>query len=171
MDKRWIAILVILLVGVTCMYLIIDSSNTVGSAIVDVNKSIVTMPDGFSKGDSDSNSVYLINKNTDESINIQDLGKTDVALDEFDNKFATLSHKYGIEELSNSSNVTKDNKVYTLCYKNTTENELYKSISYLYAFNHTFCIKMFNFDNTDKLNRDLYFIVDTIQPDYKKSQD
>ena len=50
------------------MYFVVNSSNTVGSAIADVSKSIVTMPSDFSKGDSDKNDLLLVNKKNDEKI-------------------------------------------------------------------------------------------------------
>ena len=154
------------------MYLIVDSSNTVGSAIADVNTSIVTLPDGFSKAESDSSSLELINKNTNEDIYINDLGKVNSSYEQFTNKLKSLKASGEIEIIKNSSNITKDKSLYTIYYQNASdENVSNRSISYLYSHNHTFYIKMSGYENINELNKDLNFIVDTLVPDYKKSQD
>ena len=35
MDKRWIGIIIILIIGLGCMYLIVDNSTSVGNAVSD----------------------------------------------------------------------------------------------------------------------------------------
>ena len=44
------------------MYVIAESSDSVGSAITIVNKTVVTLPDGFTIGADGSNSTKLIQK-------------------------------------------------------------------------------------------------------------
>lgn len=171
MDKRWIAILVIFVIGVSCLFFIAETSNTVGSAIADVNKAIVTMPHDFSKEDSDSNSLLLKNKGTNEKILIEDLGKNDTALDEFNSKIQSFSGNPNILNMKNKTNETGNFKVYTIYYNNATQTNTTNAISYVYKINHTFYIKMVDFKNTDNLDSDLNFIIETLQPDYKRSQD
>lgn len=61
------------------MYVIAESSDSVGSAITIVNKTVVTLPDGFTIGADGSNSTKLIQKNGDKSIFIKDMGKKNKA--------------------------------------------------------------------------------------------
>lgn len=171
MDKRWIGIIIILIIGVTCMYFIVESSHTVGEAIVDVNKSLVTMPDGFSKGDSDSSSVYLVNRGTNKSINIQDMGKVDIALTKYKQRIDSISNEYDVDDFNNQSTISSDYKIYSMTYKNITENNQYRSVAYIYTYNHTYCVKMTGFNDVGEINKDLDFLGETIRPDYKKSQD
>ena len=78
MDKRWILILIILIVGGYCTYNIVDSSTTVGDAITVVNKSVITIPKDFSIADTDKNSVDLIDNKDNKKIHIEDIGKGDI---------------------------------------------------------------------------------------------
>lgn len=162
MDKRWIAILVILIIGVSCMVYVVSTSNTVGSAISDVNKSTITLPDGFSKGDSTSGSIFLVNKQSDEKIYMEDLGKSDISKEKFTKKSNSIS--------STDINITNltDTTVYTIYYLD--EPGFNNSISYFYSCQHTFYMKMTGYDNIKDMNEDINFIVTTIQPDYKQTQ-
>ena len=75
MDKRWILIIIIAIIGLSSMYLIVDNSMTVGSAITTFSKTTITIPEGFSVEDTNNNLVTLYNKNNDERIEIYDFGK------------------------------------------------------------------------------------------------
>lgn len=166
MDKRWIAIFIILIIGVTCMYFVVDSSNTVGSAIADVNKSTITIPHGFSKGDSDTGSILLVNKQGSEKIFIKDLGKSDISKNSFEKKFKSISQEMNI--IKNTTNVTNNVTVYSVYYQNGSEfNE---SISYFYSCQHTFYMKMSGFKDIADMENNINFIVNTIKPDYKQTQ-
>ena len=68
-------IIAILIVGVSCMYFIVDNSTTVGNAITTFSKSSVTLPFGFSVGETNTESAKLYNKQNNETINIHDKGK------------------------------------------------------------------------------------------------
>ena len=141
MDKRWILILIILIAGCACMYHIVDSSNSVGDAITVVNKTVITLPSGFTIGDDDRSSVTLVNENNNETIFIEDLGKSDTSLDNFKN------------DLKNDTNGVDSTFVY------------------MYSCNHTFNIKFNGYSNEDELNQDFNFIINTISPDFKQKQD
>ncbi len=175
MDRRWSIIFLILILGVGCMFLIAITSTTVGSAIVDINKSTVSMPDGFSKGASTEGSLELINKNTDEKIYIKDLGTNDISKDSFYKKLVTVQNSNDLIQdrfHGNKTNTFNNVITYTIYYTNASDSKAFNcSMSYIYSAGHTFYIKMSGFTNIDKLNSDLGFIVSTIQPDYKKSQD
>ena len=75
MDKRWISILIIIILAICCGYLIVSSSNTVGNAIVDVNKSTVTIPHHFSVGSEEKDSIVLNERSGTAKLFVKDLGK------------------------------------------------------------------------------------------------
>ena len=167
MDKRWILILIIIIIACGCGYFIINSSTTVGNAIADVNKFTVTIPEGFSSGESASTSLLLIKKQSVEKIYIEDLGKKDIALDKYNSDAKKLSNI-----ISNSTEKIEVITVYTLYYEDSSNsNSLNMSNSYLCTYGHTFLVKMTGFDNTDDMNKNLNFVAKTLKPDYKQSQD
>jgi hypothetical protein len=163
MDKRWILILIILIVGCTCLYHIVDSSTTVGDAITVVNKTVVTLPSDFSIGSDDRSSATLINKNTKESIFIKDLGKSDSAYKSFKKNLNSLDNVVNNSTLD-INNIT----TYKIDINNNTGNT---SLVYVYTCNHTFNIKLDGYTNQNELNQDLNFIVSTLSPDFKQNQD
>lgn len=170
MNKKWILILIIFIVGCSCLYCIIDSSTTVGNAITVVNKSVVTLPDDFTIGDDGKSSATLINENTDEKIYIEDLGKIDISKDCFENKLESLLYSYDTHiinhETLNINNITAhriDIQNYT-DYNNTT-------IVYTFTANHTFYITFDDYKDVNELNQDLNFIISAITPDFKQNQD
>ena len=85
MDKRVIMIIAILIVGISCMYVIVDNSTSIGKAITTFSKTSITLPNGFSVGETDSKSAQLYNKRSNEKINIYDLGKGDSTKEKFKN--------------------------------------------------------------------------------------
>ena len=171
MDKRWISILIIIIIACACGYLIVQYSDTVGNAIVDVNKSTLTIPTGFSNQYSDDNSVLLVHRGTSESIYVKDLGKSDIAKSNFINNEKSLKNNNENEVYANTTKMG-DNTVYTIYYTNITNSEAKNmSNSYFYSYKHTYLIKMSGFDSLDTLNENLEKIVTAIKPDYKQSQD
>ena len=170
MDKRWILILIILIVGCVCIYFIVDSSTTVGDAITVVNKSVITLPQDFTIGDDDKNSVELIDKNTHESIYIKDLGKGDKSFDCFKDELNSLNKNDEVNILSNSTVKIGDINTYKIDLQNLTSSEN-STIAYIYTSNHTFTLKFYGYSNQNDLNNDLDFIVSTISPDFKQAQD
>lgn len=171
MDKRWILLLTILIVGCACMYFIADSSTTVGNAITVVNKSVVTLPNDFGIGNSEKNSVELIGKHSDEKIYIEDFGRKDVALESFKENLSEFSHNSQYKVIKNTteniSNITTY-KIYLEDY--TKENATNTTITYIYSYNHTFMIKI-DGSNQNQKEDDLNFVIRTIEHDYKQGKD
>lgn len=168
MDKRSILIILILILGVGCMYFIVTSSDTIGSAITDVNKSTITLPSDFTIKSTNSESALICNRHNNETIKVTDLGKQDSAQEEYNNMIKSLKKDSQIDDVSNTTTSTNDLTIYTINY-NTVNGT--KHMSYVYTYNHTYCIKMTGYTDDDKLNKDLEFVAKTIRPDYKKSQD
>lgn len=150
------------------MFHIATTSNTVGSAITTFSKTTITLPHGFSVGETNTKHAELYNKNTPEKINITDMGKNNSASREF--KHALLKIRDN-PETNNINNYTKeiDNmKVYTISY-DVSNGTNYRS--FVYAKNHTYCIDMVGFADENRANEILDFIVKTIEPDYKQGRD
>ncbi len=165
MDKRWILILIILIVGCACLYYIVDSSNTVGDAITVVNKSVITLPSDFTIDSDSKSSVTLINENSDETIVIKDLGKSDSAFDCFKEDLNSLDNILNNSTL-NINNIT----AYEIDFQNLTTKSN-TTLVYVYSSNHTFNIQFDGYEDQNELNQDLNFIVSTISPDFKQNQD
>jgi hypothetical protein len=167
MDKRWIAILIIMVIAGGCIYFISQTSPTVGSAIADVNNTCVTLPYGFSTGPSDDRSLEMNNKNTGEQVIITDLGKGDVAKEFFDNNLNDLSKSKN--KILDTENVTENGvTVYIAHYIDSKDN---KSIAYYYTYGHTYSLQLNGFDDFDRMDEIITFIAGTTHPDYKKAQD
>ncbi len=170
MDKKWILILIILIVGCSCMYLIVDSSTTVGSAITVVNKTVVTLPHDFTIGADDKHSVKLINKHNNNEIYLEDMGKINIAQDCFNNELKKLKSTPDVEIISNITFKIDNIPTYKIDYKNLTTNKN-MTFAYVCVGNHTFTIKMSNYDNSQQINENLKYIVSNMHPDFKQSQD
>ena len=74
MNNKWLIIIFVLLIGLGSLYLIVESSNTVGSAIMGVSKYTVTLPDGFSNAKAGDETPTMVNGATKETIVFKDLG-------------------------------------------------------------------------------------------------
>lgn len=172
MDKRWILILIIIIIAVICGYAVMSSSNTVGNAIIDIHKSTAVLPPDFSVTNSESKNTELTKRDGIEKIYIEDLGKTDIAEKSFKVKMKELSQVEGIKILQNSSNIIDKYKYYVVYYQNSSNNDSdILSTSFLYSHNHTFIFKCSKFQSIDEIDKNLNLLVTTIKPDYKKSQE
>ena len=172
MDKRWIGILIILIVGCICMYHIVDTSTTVGNSITVVNKTVVALPNELSIDDSGSNSAKLVNKDTREKVYIEDMGKADIASDSFNKKLKEVEHDSNIQINNNSTVKIKNVTVYRVdCENFTTENATNISICYAYTCYHTFLIQFKNYSDNIRLDKNLDYLITNMKPDFKQSQD
>lgn len=171
MDKRWILIIIIAIIGISGMYNIVSNSTSIGTPITSLNKTIVTIPDDYTTGDSDKKSTELFNKSyVDEKVYIEDLGKNNISLAKFNQKLDSLSRDSNIKIIKNVSNITDGIDVHTIYYQKLDNADKYESVSYVTCINHTFYFKLYGYDNIEDMNYPLTFIVDTLQPDYKRTQ-
>ena len=173
MDKRWIAILISMIIGIGCGYFISQHSTTIGHAIADVSKSTVSLPYGFSVGPTDETSLGLENRNTKEKIYIDDLGSQNIAKKRFKSELKEISQSGNIKILDNATIDTPSGlKVYLAHYTDSDKAQLKnQSIAYYYTHGHTFYTKLTGFSNIGNMDEKLIFISDSLQPDYKKPQD
>lgn len=169
MDKRWAFIIIILLIGLGSMVLIVSNSDTVGSAIVTFSKTTITLPHGYSVDEADGYSVSLYKKDGAEKITIEDEGKKDTSKESLMN----LSDEIlGLEGNNTTTNITKNkiNNVSVYQTEITYENGTVY-LSSLYYQKHTYIIIMEKFKNKDDVDKEIKFIINTMHPDYKQSQD
>ena len=145
MDKRWILILIIIIVAVVCGYLVLDSSTTVGKAVAVADRCVFTLPDGFSLKESGNTYVEIERDETPEEI-----GDSYVFIGN-----ETTKTPKGIE-------------IFTTYYKNSTGNV---SSSFFYTSNHTFIVYTIGYKDSAALKKDVNYIADTLRPDYKQAQD
>ena len=168
MDKRVIAIIVILIIGGSCMFYTAFNSSTVGSAITTFSKTTFTLPHGFSVGETDDYVAELYNKNTPEKINISDLGKNDSSLGEYEKTLAMLNMDPTINNIKNSAKTVQNLNVYTISYETGAGT---KYSFFVYTCNHTYCINMTGFDDVNRVDNTLDVLIKTIHPDYKQGKD
>lgn len=169
MDKRWIYILIILIIGLTCLFFIVESSNNIGKASSKIGKCIVTIPDSMNIKTSENKNLELINRETNEKIQIQDCGKGNFTAENYTLELENLKNTDEVIDIQNTTVVVENDKMPTLCYK--FENGTYNQISVLYKHNHTFLIKSMNFKDNNTINKDVESIVESLKIDYKQKQD
>ncbi|MBE6504023.1 MAG: hypothetical protein E7Z76_07055 [Methanobrevibacter sp.] len=168
MDKRWVLIIIILIIGLGSMYIIVDNSTTVGSAITTFSKTTITIPDGFSVEDTSNSVLELYNKNNNEKIQIFDMGKGNTVKEMHTNFTATLLEQQDFENITNRTFDLDDINITQTILK--SENDTFV-ISSFYQYNHTYIIIMVGYDNLDTTTQDLDCILYTLRPDYKQAQD
>ena len=168
MDKRVIMIIAILIVGISCMYVIVDNSTSIGKAITTFSKTSITLPNGFSVGETDSKSAQLYNKRSNEKINIYDLGKGDSTKEKFKNVTDIYKNNPDCHDLNETTRTVNN---ITILQLNMEKNNTLSSRAVFYDYNHTYLVDINGFEDMNKLNNDLEFIVSTLQPDYKQGKD
>lgn len=169
MDKRWILIIIIAIIGLSSMYLIVDESMTVGSAITTFSKTTITIPEGFSVEDTSNNIVTLYNKNNNEKIEICDFGKGNIVKEMQTNITAEILQEEGLNNVTNRTFNLDDTEINQTILKNGSNSKVV--ISYFYKYNHTYSIIMTGYNKVNTTTQDLDWILCTLRPDYKQSQD
>lgn len=165
MDRRWIAIIAILILGLSGMYYATVISPTVGNAITTVNDIIVTLPLGFELEENDIDFATIYDKNKDESFFIQYLADGNQSLKEYKKAVKFFKNNDTVEIIGNES----DDGVHTLFYKDLSNNRSY-SASYFCKFDRTLLVKMGTSDDVKNHKGDLKYIIDNMRPDYKQDR-
>ena len=169
MDKRWILIIIIAIIGLSSMYLIVDESMTVGSAITTFSKTTITIPEGFSVEDTSNNLLTLYNKNNNEKIEIYDFGKGNTIKEMQTNITSEILEEEGLNNVTNRTINLEDTEISQTILKNGSNSKVV--ISYFYKYNHTYSIIMTGYKKLNTTTQDLDCIIYTLRPDYKQSQD
>lgn len=167
MDKRWIIIIIILIAGVSTLYLIANESPEIGKAITTIDNVIITLPDNFKITDQDKTSVEMTNRNSNEKMSIELIKEKNKAEELMENKLQELRSENVInieDSTKNISNIT----VYSITYQNIdSDTPVNYSVNYLNKLNKTFVITTSNYeDNASQLN-DLTDIIETLRLDFK----
>ena len=162
MDNRWYAIIIILIVGISAMYFVVSSSNTVGSAVIIVNDISLTLPDNFGIVHNQPDQSEIQNRQGNETIIIKYLCNGNNSLREFNKELKLLSENANVEIIKNSTNGT----VHRIVCKNTTNF----SLTFFEKFDRTIVIKTTHYNNETDEDRDINYIIDSIQPDFKQKR-
>ena len=136
MDKRWFGILVILIAGIACMYMIVDSSPTVGKAVTVADEMTITLPSGFNLLKNKDNFVSLLD-HQNHTANITIMGVGDKAEKEFNSTLKSFEEDSDIKIKDTKQNSTA-NIIY---YKNLTTDKKY-TMTYFVKDNRTIELKM-----------------------------
>lgn len=169
MDKRWIYVIIIFIIGFTAMYYIADTSTTVGKAIVSVNTHLVTVPDSFNIEGNEYNYALLVNRQTKEHIFIKDLGKGDLIGKNFEEEAGNLETNQNVTKISYTTEKYNQKSYNVIEYE--TANGKHNKILFFTENHHTFKIKSTDFKDMKTLEKNTKFIIDTFRPDHKKKQD
>ena len=170
MDKRWIYILIICIIGVSCLYLVADSSTTIGKATVKVNAYLITIPDSFNIDNTGGQYAQLINRNTKEYINVVDLGKGDLIEQSMDEKIDSLKNNESFSNIDKFTLKIDKESLPSISYE-SYDNDKINQVSYFTKCNHTFSIESTNFLKNDTIKDNVKFIIDSLAPNYKQKQD
>ena len=168
MDKRWILILIIFLIGVAALYFVVDTSNTVGKAVVAVNTYTITVPETYNIENSETYLATVINRATGEKITVEDNGKGNTTEDMYSIELIGVQSKPNVTSINHTTEKYRNTTLKTIYYeKSNTINK----ISVFTKFGHTFTITSEKYKDIDTLNENTQFIFDSLKQDYKKTQD
>ena len=159
MDKRWLGIIIILILGIGAMYFIVDSSPTVGKAVAVASEMTITIPDGFNLLKDTEQTIDMINSQN-ETINITIIGLGDNASNEYK---ATLKAFEKSDDIEVQDKNATGNMIF---YKNLTADKEC-SVTYFVKENRTIELQMTKYENWEN---DWKFVVDTIQHNFKQNK-
>lgn len=167
MDKRWIGIIIILIAGLGCMYLIVSNSPSVGNAVTVISDVTISIPDGFSTTESKEDYCVIFNQQTNETVRIKCLQKGGNYIDQYNSQLKTLK-KY--DDIIIAKNFT--NKTLSMIeYENQSSNDK-KDIKLVFfdKCNHTFSMKMEHFSDDNSKENVIKFIIENIIFDFKQNK-
>ena len=167
MDKRWILIIIILIAGVSVLYVIANESVEIGKAITTIDNVIITLPDNFKITDQDKTSVEMTNRNSDESISIELIKEKNKAKELMDNHLRDLKYE-NVINIENSTENISNFTVYSINYQNmSSDTPVNYSLNYLDKLNKTFIITTSNYNDTNSQLNDLTQVIKTLRIDFK----
>ena len=168
MDTRWIKILIILIIGLSAMYLIVDHSNTVGNAITVIGDVSVTLPPGYKTGESHATDASIYNPSNNQTIFIEFLGKGDNCL---------KSYKQNLNSLKSNDNVniidhSKKDDYYVIHYENyaTKYDNPNETLMFFAKNNRTLSMKLVKYDSFESQDKEISFIIDNVKQDFKQNK-
>ena len=167
MNKKWIGIIIILFLGLIAMYLIVDSSNSVGNSITVIGDMAITLPPHFKTGES-SGPMASMSNSEGNIIFINYLKKGGSSLKYYKNNLTSLESNPDITVLNSTSNGT----VHTINYINP--NSKYENPNETLVFfekdNRVLSLRLVCYDNFKEQNEDISFIIDNAKHDFKQNK-
>ena len=158
MDKRYLLILIIILICFIGLFVIANNSDNIGSASVACGQYSLQIPNGFSLYDSSRDSVHIYNGNSGININVySNLRKNDT----FNNRFNLLSNTSEFHILSNGSIDANGIKIDSVYYKDVGTNQN-KSHHYFSKGNNSFRIFVYDFNYDQDLNKTFHVLISFI---------
>ncbi|MEE1150195.1 hypothetical protein [Methanobrevibacter sp. UBA212] len=165
MDKRWIGIIIILLAGLGCMYLIANNSTTVGSAVSVISDVTITLPHGYINTEDGGNYCVLFKKETKETMRIKCLKDSKGYIKEYNANLDFLKKQGDIKINKNFTNDT----VGMIEYENqSSTDKKFISMVYFDKCEHTFSIQMEHFTDDESKENALNYIIDNMKYDFKQ---
>lgn len=161
MDKRWILLLIILLAGLSAMFYIATISNTIGNAVTVIDDVTVTVPPGFKIIGTHTEDAKLQKEGFNDTIFIKCLGDGDASSKAFKTDVKKIKNNGEFEIIKESNKTVKFSNITS--GKNTTHTFFEKA-------DRTFRMELYNFDNDNELERNMQFVIDNIQPDFKQDR-
>lgn len=174
MDKKWIYIIIIFIIGISALYLIVDASTVLGSGNVNLNTYTVTLPDGFNIENNENGELSIINRNSGEKIIITDFGKISLNNPEIKKIESELIEEINKNEnttVYDEINLTIANKTVPCIYYETSPGDKVNHDIFITKYNHTFIIEGMNFKDNETFKENVNFIIDNLKPDPKQKQD
>jgi penicillin-binding protein-related factor A (putative recombinase) len=120
------------------------------------------VPPGFSIADASATEAKLLNKDTNETILLKIIDKNPQK--EFENAVKSFQNNNNAE-LKNLSNKT----VQHIEFKDTDSGKT-TSFVFFEKVNHSFMLKMDNFNNSAQKEKDMMHIINTITHDFKQNK-
>ena len=166
MDKRWIGIIIILIIGLGCMYLIVDNSTSVGNAVTVISDVTITLPPGYITSEDGHNHCVFHNKPTNETIRIFCLEEKTNYINEYNAQLSSLKTQGDIIISKNFTNKTLG----MIEYENLSSTDR-KDIKLVFfdKCDHSFSMKMEHFTNDNNKEYAINFIIDNMVKDFKQN--
>ncbi len=168
MDRRWIYILIIAIIGIICLFFIVESSTTIGSANVNINTFTSAIPDSYNIDEEGAKFLKIINRKTGEKIIITDLGKGDYIKTNISAKLDSLNAKEDVTLIKNTTVTAGEYKLPSIYFE---ANDKINQISYIKEYNHTFSIECRYFKDNATMAENVELILNGLKPDFKQKQD
>lgn len=128
------------------LFIVSNYSNEIGDASVDVDRYTFSLPLGFSLYNSDTQSIVIVNPNSQMKINVfVDLKKEDT----YEKRVQHIGN--GTDNILSNGTITYNNISISALYYQSTSDYRNFSTFYFSKYNHTHRILISNFDyNTQK---------------------
>lgn len=168
MDKRWIYIFIIFILGIVCLFFIVQTSTTVGTANVNLDKFTLTLPSEYNIEDNNGKYLEIYNKDTKAKIAIKDLGKKSNFAKDMQEKASALEAHENVTVVKNTTITVKNMTVPSIYYEKVQGNV--NRVTYFTKYDHSFSIECYNFHDNSSMEKHTLFLMENLRPDYKQKQ-